>query len=183
MDARDLAPALLAAGQLVDAANTSLNGDSARVKVQVKATGTGSFEIILEVSQTIAEHLIALLTTPGATAAAVLATFVFGTPTANGVLWLIQRLKGKKPTRIERLSDLTVRIIVDGETVDVPIQLLRLYQDVAVRAAAQKLIEEPLRKEGIDVFEVREDRSSLVRIEKGDAQYFTKTRGSRGNTY
>ena len=47
MEVRDLAPALLALGQLLDAANATLNGDAAKIKLQVKATGTGSFEIAL----------------------------------------------------------------------------------------------------------------------------------------
>ncbi len=37
MDVRDLAPAMLGLGQLFDAANAALNGDSARIRVQVKA--------------------------------------------------------------------------------------------------------------------------------------------------
>jgi hypothetical protein len=50
MDVRDLAPALLAVGQLFDAANTVLNQNEARVNVNVTATGDGSFEIFFEVA-------------------------------------------------------------------------------------------------------------------------------------
>jgi hypothetical protein len=35
MDVRDLAPAMLGVGQLFDAANSALNGENARVRVQV----------------------------------------------------------------------------------------------------------------------------------------------------
>ena len=102
MDVRDLAPALLAAGQIIDAANAVLNGDSARVRVEVRTTGTGSFEIHLQVIQGLAEQLVTMLTGPGITAADALATLVFGTPVATGLIWLIRRCRGKKPHRIRK---------------------------------------------------------------------------------
>ncbi len=174
MDVRDLAPALLAVGQLFDAANTALNGDGPRVKVQVTATDTGSFEISLEIIQTFGEHLIALLTSPAASAASALVTLVFGTPATIGVIKLTKKLKGQKPSKIDRLSDSTVRITIDGESFDAPLQILRLYQDVAVRSAAQKLIQEPLSKEGIDTFEVRENKKAIVSIDKNQSLYFAR---------
>jgi hypothetical protein len=51
MDVRDLAPALLALGQLLDAANAALNGDAAQLKLQVRATERGSFQIVLDLAQ------------------------------------------------------------------------------------------------------------------------------------
>ena len=54
MDVRDLAPAMLGLGQLFDAANSALNGDNAQIKVQVKATEPGCFQITFEVIQTLA---------------------------------------------------------------------------------------------------------------------------------
>lgn len=79
MDVRDLAPALLAAGQLVDAANSILYGDSARASVQVTATGTGSFEVVLQVVQSIGAQITSLLTSEPLAAASTLATLIFGT--------------------------------------------------------------------------------------------------------
>ncbi len=60
MNVRDLALALLAIGQLFDAANTALNRDEARVSVNVTATGAGSFEISFEIVQNLAGQITAL---------------------------------------------------------------------------------------------------------------------------
>ena len=52
MSVKDLAPALLAVGELFDAANAILNEDAAKVEAHVKATSEGSFEVALECVQT-----------------------------------------------------------------------------------------------------------------------------------
>jgi hypothetical protein len=69
MDVRDLAPALLAVGQLFDAANRNLNGDAATVGVHVRATGEGSFEVFLEVVQTYGRQLVTIFSGDEVTAA------------------------------------------------------------------------------------------------------------------
>jgi hypothetical protein len=51
---------------------------------------------------------------------------------------------------------------------------MRLYQDLAVRAAAQKVVADPLRRDGVDKFEVREDRRSLIIVSKEETEYFNK---------
>jgi hypothetical protein len=49
-----------------------------------------------------------------------------------------------------------------------------LYQDLGVRVAAQKLIEEPLSKDGIDKFEIREAKKPILLVEKQDASFFAR---------
>jgi hypothetical protein len=175
MDVRDLAPAMLGLGQLFDAANTALNGDSARVNVQVRATEPGCFQITFEVIQTFGEQLITLLSGPPVTAAANLVGLVTGVPvTTLGLIALIKKLGGAKLDRVDALPDNMVRIISGETTIEIPVSLLRLYQDVPVRTAAQKVVEEPLNKDGIDSFEVRGDGAAVVRVAKEEAAYFAK---------
>lgn len=174
MDVRDLAPALLAVGQLFDAANSALNGESARINVQVTATESGSFQIGLEVAQSIGEHLVALLTSAPVVGAGTLVTLVFGTPASRGLIAVINALKGKKPSKIEKFSDSTIKITFDGDSFEVPIELLKLYQDMAVRVAMQKLIQEPLLKDGIELFEAREKKKGIVSINKSEASNFER---------
>jgi hypothetical protein len=178
MDVRDLAPALMAVGQLFDAANRALNGsDAPAITVNVKATNHGSFEINLEVIQTFLESAKTFLTGDWITAALNLKELVFGGVfvgggTVGGLIWLIRKLRGRAPERIERLSDNSVRITVDGKSYDIPLQLLRLYQDVAVRKAYEELVTIPLQKDGIDEFKVLEARKVVASVEKNESIYF-----------
>jgi hypothetical protein len=172
MDVRDLAPALLAVGQLFDAANTVLNRDQATVKISVTASGQGSFEISFDVLQSIASQITSFFAGEHITGAVNLKEIVFGG--GAGLIWLIAKLRGRKPERIERLSDSHVRITIGTESFDVPLALVRLYQDLAVRSAAQKVVADPLRREGIDSFQVRENKRPLLTVQKDEADYFEK---------
>ena len=49
IDVRDLAPALLSLGEVVQAANRALNGNRAQATLRMKATNLGSFEALLSV--------------------------------------------------------------------------------------------------------------------------------------
>jgi hypothetical protein len=51
---------------------------------------------------------------------------------------------------------------------------VRLYQDLAVRSAAQKVVADPLRREGIETFEVKENKQPLLTVQKNEADYFEK---------
>jgi hypothetical protein len=156
---------------LFDAANTVLNRDEATVTVNVTATGIGSFEISFDVVQNIVSQIKTLFAGESVVAAVNLKEFIVGGSLC--LLWLIKKLRGHKPDKIERVSDSHVRVTIAGDSFEVPLALMRLYQDLAVRAA-QKVVADPLRREGIDTFEVREAKRPLITIRKEDTDYFTK---------
>ncbi len=173
MDVRDLAPALLAVGQLFDAANSVLNGDNARINVQVTSTGQGSFEIFFDLLQTLPQQLVGIFSGEVVTAALNLKELVF-TSGVGGLVWLIKYLRGRKIERSEQLSESMIRLTIEGESIEVPIALLRLYQDIAVRTALQRVVDEPLKREGIDVFEIRENKRPIITVIQSEAIYFAK---------
>ncbi|TAU82495.1 hypothetical protein [Rhizobium leguminosarum] len=99
MEVRDLAPALLAVGQLFDAANHTLNGpDAPKMTVNVVATAPGSFEIGIDIIQSLYEQAKLLLNGDTITAALNLKELILtGVGGSVSLVWLLKRHKGKKP--------------------------------------------------------------------------------------
>lgn len=171
MDVQNLAPALLAVGQLFDAANFTLSGEQTSIKVNVTATGSGSFEVFLQVVQPYFQKVARLFVGENITAALNLKELLFGD---RGIIWLIKKLRGGNPTSIEYLANDRIRIVVNGESFEVPINLLRLYETIPVRDALEKLIGTPLREDGVDTFRVGDDKHRET-VTKEEARYFSHT--------
>jgi hypothetical protein len=62
MNVKYLAPSLLSLSNLFDEANKVLNGNKTSLKLQIKAHEAGSFEILLELHQSISSQLTNFLT-------------------------------------------------------------------------------------------------------------------------
>lgn len=173
MDVRDLAPALLAVGQLFDAANAALNEERATVGVNVVATTQGSFEVVLNVVQSAGSQLVSFFSGDLVTAALQLRDLAFGVGGVS-LIWLVKKLRGKEPEKIEHIDDERVRITVGSETFDIPIKLLRLYEDLSVRGALERVVKDPLDKEGIDTVEIRQEGNPVESVSAAESAYFRK---------
>lgn len=169
MDVRDLAPAMLGVGELFDAMNLLLNGETAEVKVNVRAHEPGCFSVIFDIVQGWKDGAMALLTGDAVTAALNLKELLIG---GSGLIWWIRKHRGRNPDKIERLSGNMLRVSYGDETFDVPTALLRLYQDLAVRTALEKIVHKPLQTPGIDLVEFGDRALPDQRVTALEAESF-----------
>lgn len=175
MDVRDLAPALVAIGNLASDANRLLNGDSADVRVEVHASfKAGSFGIEMFFSQDILKQVSDLLSGQSATAIANLGGIIslIGL-TGGGLFALLKKLKGRQPNKIEAIADGSAKLwMSETEVIEVEDErIIRLYRSREVRLSIDKLLS-PLEREGIDSFGVVQNDKVVLSISAEEQPYF-----------
>lgn len=160
--ARDLAPALVAVSDVLEAANAALNGNDVRVQVNVRASfRTGCFGIDFSVVQSLTSQLTHLLTGDTVTAASNLITllgFAGGTVVGcgKGLVWVVKRLRGRSPRRVVELKNGRFRIEVDDDAFEVEAEVLELLRNYDVRRGLEAMVK-PLEEEGIDKLVLQDD--------------------------
>jgi hypothetical protein len=181
IDVHDLAPALLAVGELLQAANHAINGEQANVAVKVRATAEGSFEVDLSLWQHVIDSIFTYSEThkDGIAAANELTDLVMkaggaltGTVVCigGGLLALLKWLKGRKPERIEeRGGDVIIHI---GDTSFVTNhRTIQLAENVAVRTQARRLVGS-LERDGIESISARRSEEEELTIYREDIHSF-----------
>lgn len=156
MDVRDLAPALLSLGRFIEASNRTVNGPDHPVKIEAVATGIGSFEVAIDVILPMWESLRGLLISSDVDGALKLLEIIglISTGVGGGLVWLLRKLRGQSITSASHNKDGTVTVRFPGEdgnetSLVVPLEVLRLYQEVAVQRELTSLLK-TLEKEAIE---------------------------------
>lgn len=172
MNVRDLAPAMLGVGEVFEALNSLYNGKAADIAVNVRAHEPGCFTVVFDVAQHV-KSATEFLSGTGVTAAINLKELLFGTGmVGTGLIWLIRKLRGGTPDRVEKLSPGTFRLTLDGETYEIPTELFQAYKELSVRRAVERFVAKPLEKPGIGELRIDSGGRQLARIEKDEAEYF-----------
>lgn len=178
MDVRDLAPALVAIGNLASDTNKLINGDSTDIRVEVHASfKAGSFGIEMFFSQDILKQVQDLLTGQSASSLANLGGILslIGL-TGGGLFSLLRQLRGRKPNKIEQLKNGSARLFMsDTEIIEIEDnRIIRLYRNREVRMSVDKLLS-PLERDGIDSFGVVQNNTVLISINTEEQPYFKWT--------
>lgn len=147
IDVRDLAPALLALGDIFQSASDVLNGDRVKTSVKVRATAQACFEVDLTVAQSTFEYVKTLVDFASdsrevITDAKSLTELILngGKILGFGVLGLIGLLKwldGRKPDKIER-TDVGTRIHIGDVNYVIDPRTLALAESHEVRTHVKK---------------------------------------------
>lgn len=179
MDVNDLAPALLALGNLVGSANRVLNHDDSIVEVKLSAHfERGSFEMTLELVRTLTDQIKLFFADADYSINDIIGIigFVSTVSGANAVslVQFIRWLKNRRIKKVETASKDTVRVILDEDSREISIGAWNLYRSKEIHNHIEGVIA-PLKHEGVDGFEVRDgrNRETIERIDKDSAEYFS----------
>ena len=172
MNVRDLGPAMIAVGSLFESTNELLNGDRATVNINVRATSGGSFHILFEILQNSGVNNVQdFLTTANQIVNLIIGGATIISTATIGLVALIKWLRGRSP-KVEQINDGMFRLTLEnGETYEIPTELLVMYQSANVRNAISGMVR-PVKEEGIESFEIRQNDELVVSVAKEEADYF-----------
>jgi len=181
IDARDLAPALLAFADLLDEAAPLIDPNLPRISLRVQPNfKEGSFEVYLEVAN-LYSKFVSLFS--GADAQAWSAFFqIVGIAGAVGIFQLLRRSKGRKPTKVTFQHTETVTVTFEGEeplTLDA--RVWKLFQNLRARKAIERIVA-PLLERGYALFQIRHDGKETFHLTEAEAPYLRAPEEHEGET-
>lgn len=182
MDARELAPALMAMADLLDTSVRALQGDRAKAQINVKGSfKTGSFSVDFTTSVSLLQAAKDIFAGEGmaaiANATAVLTALGLAAKTGyTGVAQVLQWLRGRRITHVQMTEEGQVTLHSGEDAVVVEYPVLVLLRDIPVRQAFDRVLA-PLDREGIDTFAAGDDHSFVLIVREEERRYFCAPTG------
>ena len=180
MDVQQLGPALLAIGDLCREASVAINGPHAtEVNVLVRANfDEGCFDITFDLVQVVKE-IFSIIKTPEAADAKTLLEWIglIGTGSTVAGYSLFALLKWKKGRKFKATKNsegtpepaYTVTVKGNENTISISAPVYHLATSQRVLLAQRGLVS-PLRQEGIDYVDIRENGKTITRFTKKEYQ-------------
>lgn len=177
MDVRKLAPALLALGEVLELANTTINQDKTKIALRVKASfRTGCFGIDFSVVQSLTNQVVGLFKEKPVDSAVTLLNLLGFTASggAYGLIKLVKWLKNRPIKEVILLGNGKAHVVIDGDCFETEQRTIELLRNYLLRRALEQAIAKPLEHPGIDTVALTDGgEASFVVVEKQERHYFT----------
>ncbi|MDH5669340.1 MAG: hypothetical protein OEY86_15145 [Nitrospira sp.] len=177
MDVYQLAPALIALGDLFKESNAILNKGKATVGIRVtEHIKRGSFELTFVIDQTLIDttgNLFSNTIRNPQDLAILLGVFTEtgGLSVSHGLIQFLKLLKGEKPSKDDK-GRVTVNVTGDGNTVIINPDVTQLYESGKMRRAIDS-VTAPVNTPGVDrICFSGVDNGEIQKIEKNERPYF-----------
>jgi len=157
MDARDLAPAMLATALLVEHSAQQIYGATAGLKIDIQADfrrGSLTYPIIVQGAVGFAATLLTNLSVSDVILS------------VQSLFDLIKFSRGRSPSEIIRADNGSTIVFHDGDSTTVNINTLNLYSSPTIRKDIEGVVA-PLTKPGIDELRITSPTSSSL-VEKDE---------------
>jgi hypothetical protein len=172
IDVNDLAPALMALGDLMQEANHIANKDTSKISIKVKATETGCFQIYIHAIQVVCDDAVGVLAGEKITALAnLLGILGFAGLSGAGLIVLVKKLAGKPPKKITQKDGNEFEIETASGAVTITKLEWEMYQSRTIRKSIYGIIK-PLEKPGVETVEFIDEKQIVNKITKTEVKYF-----------